>query len=285
MEAVLDHGRVSCMTEEASEKVMKNVTYIIDMNDTYPEDLDKELGDSGNNDTIVRISMKDISGRNMYCSDEAFEEIRSRLSAYEDLQCGIHFIDTGNYHYMTRIITSFISERYDLILFDHHTDMQDTAFGGILSCGSWVKEILEKDEHVNSVLIVGPPEPIPGGCREVIRYPGGEACGYRYYRNAPDDSRQDPAVQSDIPVYVSIDKDILDRSECITNWDQGELSLEELSRIVTEAVRGRRIIGADICGGISVSDPEYDSSSDMINTRSDVRMYELCRELMTKPAD
>ena len=92
-------------------------------------------------------------------------------------------------------------------------------------------------------------------------------------------------MRSDIPVYVSIDKDRLDRSECITNWDQGELSLEELSGIVTEAVRGRRIIGADICGGISVSDPEYDSSSDMINTRSDVRMYELCRELMTKPAD
>lgn len=261
---------------------MRNVTYIIDMNDTYPEEFIRESDASGKNDTIVRISMTDISGRNMYCSDEAFDEIRSRLSVYEDPQYGIHFIDTGNYHYMTRIITSFITEKYDLILFDHHTDMQNAAFGGILSCGSWVKEILEKDENIDSVLIVGPPEPYPGGCPEVIRYPGGEALGYRYYKNGTDAGEPGGKIRSDVPVYISIDKDILDRSECITNWDQGDLSLDDLSGMITGAVRGRRIIGADICGGISMSDPEYDPRADVINIGSDVRLHELCRELMSE---
>ncbi len=30
------------------------------------------------------------------------------------------------------------------------------------------------------------------------------------------------------PVYISIDKDVLDPSSAITNWDQGSLTLSEL---------------------------------------------------------
>ena len=33
---------------------------------------------------------------------------------------------------------------FRLILFDNHTDMQPPAFGGLLSCGGWAAEALEK---------------------------------------------------------------------------------------------------------------------------------------------
>ena len=38
---------------------------------------------------------------------------------------GIHFLDSGNYHYVTGIMTEQIKQGFSLILFDHHTDMQN----------------------------------------------------------------------------------------------------------------------------------------------------------------
>ena len=54
---------------------------------------------------------------------------------------GIHFIDSGDYHYISKIMTDFIKEPFTLVLIDHHTDMQDASLGGdILSCGNWAKK-------------------------------------------------------------------------------------------------------------------------------------------------
>jgi hypothetical protein len=258
-------------------------TYVIDMNDTYPDGFEGTIGYADKNDVIVRISMRDIPGINMYCSDDAFEEIRNRLSSEADREKGIHFIDTGNYHYMSRIITSFIEEEYDLILFDHHTDMQDTAFGGILSCGSWVREVLDKDEHIRSVLVIGPPEPAGGGYREDFDTVEKVFCGYRYYPSRI--SADEQVCMPDIPVYVSVDKDILNTSECRTNWDQGDLTIDELMNLISVSVGNHRIIGADICGGISKSDPEYGFGMSELNAVSDIRIYDHLKNMMQAVAN
>lgn len=56
-------------------------------------------------------------------------------------------------------------------------------------------------------------------------------------------------------VYVTIDKDVLRADDAVTNWDQGQLSLEGLERLV-RAVAGRaRVIGADVVG--DWSPPRY----------------------------
>ena len=133
------------------------------MNETYPERYEELLSKECGYDECVRISMKDVDGRNMYCDDEAYRIIRDRLSEYEDPASGIHLIDTGNYHYMSRIFTSFIEESYDLVLIDHHTDMQEASFGGLLSCGSWAREVLEKDEHLGTLTVIGPEKFEDGG--------------------------------------------------------------------------------------------------------------------------
>ena len=257
--------------------------YVVDLNDTYPEGFEGLIGCADKNDSIVRISMRDISGINMYCSDEAFEELRNRLSSLDHPETGIHFIDTGNYHYMSRVFTSFIDEEYDLVLFDHHTDMQDTAFGSILSCGSWVKEILDKDEHIRSVLVIGPPEPAKGGCSEEIIALEKTFCGYRYFpARIPEDER---VCNPDTPVYISIDKDILDVSECRTNWDQGNLTLKELTELISASASGRRIIGADVCGGISKSDPEYEFGMSEMNIKSDIELYDFLKRIIEDVTD
>ena len=50
------------------------------------------------------------------------------------------------------------------------------------------------------------------------------------------------------PVYISIDKDVLDPSSAITNWDQGSLTLSELEQLLAVVFRQERVIGIDICG-------------------------------------
>ena len=44
---------------------------------------------------------------------------------------GIHFIDSGNYHYMTRLWLTRMDQPFCLLVYDNHTDMQPPAFGGI----------------------------------------------------------------------------------------------------------------------------------------------------------
>lgn len=56
-------------------------------------------------------------------------------------------------------------------------------------------------------------------------------------------------------IYVTIDKDVLRPDDAVTNWDQGQLSLDGLERLV-RAVAGRaRLIGADVVG--DWSPPRY----------------------------
>ena len=52
------------------------------MNETYPEELGSFLSKEGFCDRCVRVSMRDVEGRNMYCDDEAYGIIRERLSVY-----------------------------------------------------------------------------------------------------------------------------------------------------------------------------------------------------------
>ena len=102
------------------------------------------------------IDAKDICGTNCYCDDEAIAEINKRTENHSF--AGIHFIDSGNYHYMSKLLLGLEKEDLFLAVFDHHTDMQRPAFGGILSCGGWIREALETNENLKHVILVGPPQ-------------------------------------------------------------------------------------------------------------------------------
>ena len=94
------------------------------------------------------IDCADIPGTDCYCDDEAAEVIRKRIAdaGVTDAR-GIHFFDNGNYHYMSKIWTDMVQENFSLVVFDHHPDMQEPRFGNILSCGGWVKKVIEKTPH------------------------------------------------------------------------------------------------------------------------------------------
>lgn len=206
------------------------------------------------------IDMKDIKGTCGYCSDEALRTIRDRFSEFSAHD--VHFIDNGNYHYLTRLWAEKLDEKFDLVVFDHHTDMQQSAFGDILSCGSWILHVLD-DKYIkcNKIILIGPPE-------ASLKYIG-NVFHDRLLCIAEEDienflSENNEAYldisNSKLPLYISIDKDLISKNEFVSNWDQGNLSTKQITEIIKNLSRGRKIIGADICG-----EPDINFNSIQIN--------------------
>ena len=81
-----------------------------------------------------------LNGTECYCDEEGASALQRMIADYSPQ--GIHFIDSGNYHYVTKFWTDKLATPFALLVFDHHPDMQPPLFEHILSCGSWVKDVL-----------------------------------------------------------------------------------------------------------------------------------------------
>ena len=166
-----------------------------------------------------------LEGTHCYCDDAARERIMADFPARLPR---LRWIDSGDYHYMSHLLALRETEPFHLVLLDHHPDNQEPAFGGVLSCGSWVKALQEENPWVRSVLSIGPencPEDIPAGWMEARR-------GER--------------------VYVSLDKDVMDRKWARTDWSQGTHTLEQVKAILGQLLGGPVQVAAfDICGALS----------------------------------
>ena len=107
------------------------------------------------------------------------------------------------------------------MVLDHHPDMQAPMFGDILSCGGWVLDVIEKNKFVRDIHVIGADRGLIDKLDENAR---NRALFY--------DSTK--GVDPQYPVYLSIDKDVLATDELITNWDQGQMSADELLSFVKE---------------------------------------------------
>ena len=123
------------------------------------------------------------------------------------------WIDTGDYHYLSYFRGCLIDEPFELVLLDNHTD--DFDLSDTLSCGNWVTALERDNPHF------------------IVPHSGLEP--------------------QSLPVFLSIDMDILAPSEFRTNWDQGKMSFDELLTTIREIAATRRIIAIDICGGLTES--------------------------------
>lgn len=186
--------------------------------------------------SFIWLDCRDIPGTYCYCDSGAQKTIQFRMAGLP--LSGIHFLDSGSYHYISKFWTDKIREPFSLVLIDHHTDMLPPAFGDILSCGSWVKEVLDGNSNVKKVILIGvsdlfisriSPDYLP---RVVI----------------PDSLQTLANLTTTEPVYISIDKDVLNPQTVSINWDQGNMSLRELAAYLSVIKQKNRIIGVDICG-------------------------------------
>ena len=217
-----------------------------------------------------------IAGTDCYCDDDAVAAIREQIAnaGIKNAE-GIHFIDGGNYHYMSKIWTDMVQEPFTLVVFDHHPDMQPPRFGDILSCGGWVKKVLDENKFTDNVIIIGVADHLVDEiCAEIASHPTGARNDNVFFiRESEIASIQTgslPTVHSTLPLYISIDKDALAPAFASTNWDQGSLSLDQMKAIITEIAKDHRIIGVDICG---------ERARDIEDSRADALNSELNREL------
>jgi len=201
----------------------------------------------------IWIDCCDLSGVCGYCDEPAMRQIRSRIAPYRPY--GVHFIDSGSYHYVSRFWAEKIEREFVLVLFDNHTDMQSSRFGDIMSCGSWVRDLLDTHPFVRKVVMLGAAD---GYLRNLQKTLAGRA---DYARRLVAFSREALYRKSTwqeladehhtLPVYISLDKDVLRLEDDITDWDQGDMPLAVLKRFLDVLIRHHEIIGIDICGECS----------------------------------
>ena len=233
---------------------MNNYVTLFDFSGIYEEESFYQQDKSS---CFCSIDCRDIPGTNCMCDDAAVSEIYKRIEksvttdsdADADIEerknffvKGIHFIDSGNYHYMSTIITGLIKEPFSLVVLDHHPDMQPPMFGDILSCGGWVLKVIENNPYVRDIHVIG-------ADRELIaKLDENDRARVSFYDVS---DVRDKLPETEHPVFLSIDKDVVTRDELVTNWDQGEMRKNELISFVKEFVNNREVLGVDICGECS----------------------------------
>ncbi len=278
---------------------VKNENLILDFTHVYCDEYIKDI------DRFRYMDCSDIEETDMYCSKNAYEKIWGRIEPY-GIQ-GIHYIDSGNYHYITKIITDHITEPFGLVMYDHHTDMQIPMVPEMMSCGDWAGQALSQNKNLRQLVIVGPPE---SDIEQTLESYSGSQSG-RLLTFSAEDLHGDllenklKLIRTDLPLYISIDKDVLGTEYTETNWSQGDMSIYGLERLLgvflggqgeeknSDAcrndernagdIRHSRILGIDICGEIQtdISVPEYLEAEEK-NEKVNIELFRFISEHVKK---
>ena len=296
---------------------VKNENLILDFTHVYCDEYIKDI------DRFRYIDCSDIEETDMYCSKEANKRIWEKIKPY-GIQ-GIHYIDSGNYHYISKIITDHIDEPFGLVMYDHHTDMQIPMVPGMMSCGDWAGQALNRNKNLRQLVIVGPPE------KDIDQTLESYKCEHNVQEtecDGPYDISRDISsgrllifsaedlhggllenklklIRTDLPLYISIDKDVLGTEDCETNWSQGNMSIGGLERLLgiflggqgeernSDAccnderyagdIRHSRILGVDICGEIQtdIPVPEYLEAEEK-NEKVNIELFRFISEHVKK---
>lgn len=278
---------------------VKNENMILDFTHVYRDEDIKDI------DRFRYIDCSDIQETDMYCSKNAYEKIWGRIEPY-GIQ-GIHYIDSGNYHYISKIITDHIDEPFGLVMYDHHTDMQMPMVPEMMSCGDWAGQALSQNKNLRQLVIVGPPE---SDIEQTLESYSGSQSG-RLLTFSTEDLHGDllenklKLIRTDLPLYISIDKDVLGPEYTETNWSQGDMSIDGLERLLgvflggqgeeknSDAcrnderyagdIRHSRILGIDICGEIQtdIPVPEYLEAEEK-NEKVNIELFRFISEHVKK---
>jgi hypothetical protein len=203
------------------------------------------------------------------------EALRRRLAdgAGADDETEVVFAGSGDFHHVTPLLleraVARAGEPVTVLHFDNHPDWVRFAQGR--HCGSWVGRAARLP-GVARVITVGVTSPDIGRARaregdlalisedrlDLFAWTapdGGEAVtlGGRAWPTiaALGESAFMSRLADAVPtraVYVTLDKDVLRPQDAVTNWDQGQASLDFVTAAIRCACAGRRLVGADVVG-------------------------------------
>lgn len=197
---------------------------------------------------LTKVDLRSLRGTDCYCDSAAASAIRSAIAPFPAF--GVHFLDSGNYHYATKFWLEKISRPFSLVVFDHHTDAQPPAWGdGLLSCGGWIADVVAANPNLRDVLVAGPP------AASTAEVPSETAAKIAFVceEDLLAGSRRAADVHAAVerlrgPVYLSVDKDVLREEDVAVNWDQGGLGADALFALLDGLAARRQIVGMDVCG-------------------------------------
>lgn len=225
------------MKQAEKESATRCQTVVLNFTHTY--DIEK----LAQNISCRYIDCTHLNGTDCYCDQDGCQKLKQLFKPYSPH--GIHWIDSGDYHYISKFWTDKIDYPFVLILFDHHPDMQPPLFENLLSCGSWVQEMLQTNNYLQKVCIIGASEKLR---KETEDYKDKIIFFGEEYKVNKETWQLFAKMHLKWPVYLSIDKDVLSPKYAKTNWDQGSLSLPQLEKILDLILRYENVIGIDICG-------------------------------------
>lgn len=189
----------------------------------------------------IQVDLRFIKGTKFMCQAENLKSIERKIPFVQSL---ISFIGKGDYHYISYIFLKRINEPFVLVVIDNHLDMK-CSDKNFIRCDSWV---------YNAGLL--------GNLKEI------------FYINS---QRIDKIFRTNFPIYLSIDKDIIEKRYLKTKWTQGVISPQQLINFISNLHSLNRIIGIDVCG-----EPELDieelKKSELIN----LSIIECVRSLKTR---
>jgi len=202
--------------------------------------------DSTEEQDYEKIDCSDIMGINGYCDEQAIKIIRRRIAGFP--LKGIHFIGSNNYHYISKFWIDRIRIPFSLVLFDHHSDMQPGMIKGLLSCGNWVKFLLDKNRFLQKVFLIGTSSASVHYIEE--RY--NKKCCIFPEKDIGNKNKWNLFVNENISgsLYVSIDKDVLSLAYAVTGWNHGKMNLCEIKEYLSDIYSKGDILGMDVCGDV-----------------------------------
>jgi hypothetical protein len=227
-------------------------------------------------DASVSLDVKDWHDALRFaCSVKQLTAFARMLDGRLPAQHGTVFMGSGDFHHLSLPLIARAAEgrqQVEVVVFDNHPDNMRFPFA--VHCGSWVWRVasLPQVAHVHVVGITSNDiawthawenhlRPLYRG--RVTYWSTGVAVGWanriglgeaiRAFDSTADllDAFMRQMQRSSAPVYLSIDKDVLDPSEVTTNWDQGRLRTAAIIDVI-EYLR-TRLIGSDVTGDISVA--------------------------------
>ena len=188
----------------------------------------------------------------------------------------IVLMGSGDFHHVTLALLRRLTQPVNLLVLDRHPDWMRGI--GIMHCGSWLLHAAQLPQvarvfHVGGdvdfengyywltpwpLLADGTVELVPAVRR--FRYGRWRRVDHTPLRRIPYlpagageiVERIEPwrADLASLPLYISVDKDVLNCDQACTNWGSGWLTLEEVTGVVRAclAAAGGRLAGADTVG-------------------------------------
>lgn len=210
----------------------------------------------------------------LWCAGRTLGALSRRLE--ETMAAGepkLIFAGSGDFHHLTPVFLARAlgasDDEVTVVHFDNHPDWMRALPGR--HCGSWVGTAARM-KGVSRVITIGCCSPDIGGSRQrqgdtrlvdegrltlfAWSAPrGGEGLKIRGRPvecvAAIGEAAFIDQLQAEIStpaVYLTVDKDVLRPADAVTNWDQGEASLDFVLSAARAAVCGRQLIGADVVG-------------------------------------